>query len=54
MHVQLERLGAFSTAERLGLLTLAEEFLVSDPAKVTSFSLLPLTGTLGESFLSHF
>ena len=46
--VQMEELKLFSTAERLGLLSTLERLLVSDPAAVSSLSLVPFIGTVGE------
>ena len=45
---QLEELKLFSTAERLGLLSTLERLLVADPAAVSSLSLVPFVGTIGE------
>lgn len=36
---KIEQMGLLSTAERLGLLTLAEDVLTSDPGKISSASL---------------
>ena len=36
---KIEKLGLLSTAERLGLLTLAEDVLTSDPGRVTTASI---------------
>ena len=47
-HVQMEELKLLSTAERLGLLSLAEKALTSDPGAISSASILPLIAGVGE------
>ena len=44
---QVEELKLLSTAEKLGLLSLAEKALTSDPGAITSASLLPLIAGAG-------
>jgi len=46
-RLQIEELKLLSTAEKLGLLALAERALTSDPGAVSSLSILPFLGAVG-------
>ena len=46
-HAQVEELKLLSTAEKLGLLSLAERALTSDPGAISSLSILPFLGAVG-------
>ena len=46
--VQMEELKLLSTAERLGLLSLAEKALTADPGAISSASILPLIAGVGK------
>ncbi len=44
---QVEELKLLSTAEKLGLLSLAEKALTSDPGVITSASIVPFLAAIG-------
>ena len=44
---QVEELKLLSTAEKLGLLSLAEKALTSDPGAITSASIVPFLAAIG-------